>query len=340
MASHRRRTVPVRAAIAFTATGAATATGVGLSATAGHAASVADVQAQVKTLQQQAESATNSYDAAAEQMAALRQQVDQLQSQAVAAQQSMTALLGNLGPMAAAQYRTGSVDPTLTMLLSQTPDQYLQRALAANQLGQNEAVTLKSLKAEQAQLAALKKQAADRLAQMQQTENQAAALRTQIVSENRQAQALLASLTFAQQQQISPVDVQWNITAAQIAALPQVSGRAGVAVAFAKSKLGVYYQWGGNMGMPGYDCSGLSQAAWKAAGVQLGRTTYDQVTDGYAVAPLLSTLQPGDLLFYNNNEHMAIYVGNGLVIHAPSTGSRIQYAPWNMLPIDAVRRVV
>jgi cell wall-associated NlpC family hydrolase len=37
---------------------------------------------------------------------------------------------------------------------------------------------------------------------------------------------------------------------------------------------------------------------------------------------------------------MAIYVGNGLVIHAPSTGSRIQYAPWNMLPIDAVRRVV
>ena len=339
MASHRRRTVPVRTAITLTATGAAAATGVGLSSTAGHAASVTDVQAQVKTLQQQAETATNNYDAAAEQMSALHQQVDQLQGQAVAAQTSMNTLLGTLGPMAAAQYRTGSVDPTLTMMLSQNPDQYLQHALTMNQLGQSEAMTLKSLKAEKAQLAVLKKQAGERLAQLQQTENQAAALRTQIVAKNRQAQALLSSLTFAQQQQISPVNVDWNLSAAKIAALPQVSGRAGVAVAFAKSKLGIYYQWGG-IGNPGYDCSGLTQAAWKAAGVQLGRTTYDQVNDGYAVAPILSNLQPGDLILYSGNEHIAIYVGNGTVIHAPSTGHPVQYGPWNMLPIDAVRRVI
>ncbi len=339
MASHRRRTVPVRTAITLTATGAAAVTGVGLSSTAGHAASVTDVQAQVKTLQQQAETATNNYDAAAEQMSALHQQVDQLQGQAVAAQTSMNALLGTLGPMAAAQYRTGSVDPTLTMMLSQNPDQYLQHALTMNQLGQNEAMMLKSLKAEKAQLAVLKKQAGERLAQLQQTENQAAALRTQIVAKNRQAQALLSSLTFAQQQQISPVNVDWNLSAAKIAALPQVSGRAGIAVAFAKSKLGIYYQWGGT-GNPGYDCSGLTQAAWKAAGVQLGRTTYDQVNDGYAVAPILSNLQPGDLILYSGNEHIAIYVGNGTVIHAPSTGYPVQYGPWNMLPIDAVRRVI
>lgn len=339
MGSHRRRRVPIRAAINVTASGAVAAAGVGLSATAGHAATVAEVQAQVSALQQQAETATNNYDAAAEQLAALHRQVDDLQSEAVAGQQSMTALLSTLGPLAAAQYRTGAVDPALTMMLSQNPDHYLQQALAMKQLGENEAMTLKSLKSEQARLASLKKQAADRLAQVQQTENQAAALRTQIVAENRQAQALLASLTFAQRQQISPVNVEWNITAARVAALPQVTGRAGVAVAFAKAKLGIYYQWGGT-GNPGYDCSGLTQAAWKAAGVQLGRTTYDQVTDGYAVAPILSNLQPGDLIFYENNEHMAIYVGGGLVIHAPTTGQPVQYGPWNMLPIDAVRRVV
>ena len=339
MASHRRRKVPVRAAITLTVTGAAAASGVGLSATAGHAASVADTEAQVKALQQQAETATNNYDAQAEQMAALHRQVDALQSQAVATQTSMNTLLGTLGPLAAAQYRTGSVDPALTMMLSQNPDQYLQRALTMNQLGQNEAVTLKSLKSQQAQLVSLRKQAADRLSQLQQAENQAAALREQILAENRQAQALLASLTFAQQQQINPGVVNWNITAAQIAALPQVTGRAGTAVAFAKSKIGIYYQWGGE-GNPGYDCSGLTQSAWAAAGVSLGRTTYDQVTDGYAVAPILSNLQPGDLIFYENNEHMAIYVGNGIVVHAPSTGYQIQYAPWNMLPIDAVRRVI
>ncbi|MBS2962255.1 C40 family peptidase [Actinocrinis puniceicyclus] len=339
MVSHRRTKLPIRAAVTLTATGAAAATGVGLSATAGHAASVAEVQAQVKTLEQQSEAATNQYDAAAEQTAALHRQIDLIQSRSVATQQSMNTLRGALGPLAAAQYRSGSVDPTLTLMLSQNPDQYLQRALAARQLGQNEAMTLKSLKAEQAQLTTLKKQAADRLAQLQQAENRAAALRAQIVAKNRRAQALLAGLTFAQQQQISPVNVDWSITAARIAALPQVSGRAGVAVAFAKSKIGIYYQWGGT-GDPGYDCSGLTQAAWKAAGVQLGRTTYDQVLDGYAVAPSPADLQPGDLIFYNGNEHMAIYVGGGLVVHAPTTGQPIQYGPWNMLPIDAVRRVV
>jgi cell wall-associated NlpC family hydrolase len=339
MASHRRGKTTMRTALTLTTTGAAAATGVALTANTGHAASVAEVQAQVKTLQAQAEQATNRYDAAAEQMAGLQRQVDLIQSQAATTQASMNTLLSTLGPLAAAQYRTGSVDPALTMMLSQNPDQYLQHALAVNQFGQNEAMMLKSLKAEQAQLAVLKKQAAERLAQLQQTQNQAAALRTQIVAKNRQAQSLLSSLTFAQRQQISPANVDWNLSAAKIAALPQVAGRAGVAVAFAKSKLGIYYQWGGT-GDPGYDCSGLTQAAWKAAGVQLGRTTYDQVNDGYAVAPILSNLQPGDLILYDNNEHIAIYVGNGIVIHAPTTGQPVQYGPWNMLPIDAVRRVV
>jgi peptidoglycan DL-endopeptidase CwlO len=58
------------------------------------------------------------------------------------------------------------------------------------------------------------------------------------------------------------------------------------------------------------------------------------------VPAVLADLQPGDLIFYADNEHMAIYLGNGVVIHAPTTGQKISYAPWNMLPIDAVRRVV
>lgn len=338
MASHRRSNTAVRAALTFTATGAAAATGVGLTATAGHAASVADVQAQVKLLDQQAEQATNNYDAGTEQMAALQKQVDQIQGEATTVQQSMNALVGILGPQAAAQYRSGSIDPGLELALSQSPDQYLQKVMAMNHVDQNEAAALKSLKGQQAQFKALQKEAADRLMQMQQLQSQAAAERTEILDKDKQAQALLATLTFAQQQEIMPTTTSWGVTAQQIATLPTVTGRAGAAVAFAKSKLGIYYQWGG-IGNPGYDCSGLTQAAWAAAGVSLGRTTYDQVTDGYAVAPILSNLQPGDLIFYDNNTHMAIYVGNGVVVHAPSTGSRVQYASWNMLPIDAVRRV-
>jgi cell wall-associated NlpC family hydrolase len=340
MASHRRSSAPVRSVVAWTATTTAMATvGVVLTPAVSHAATTAEVQAQVAALDKQAEQATNDYDQAMEQLTGLQRQVDDIQGEAAAVQKSMNALMSTLGPQAAAQYRSGSVDPTLTLMLSQNPDQYLSRALEMSQFAQNEALELKSLKLQQAQMATLKKQAADRLSQLQQTQAQAAAKKSQIEGKYKQAQALLSQLTFAQQQTVAQSLATSGVTAAQIAGLPQVSGRAGVAIKFAESKIGMWYQWGGT-GNPSYDCSGLTQAAYAAAGISLGRTTYDQVTDGYAVAPSLADLQPGDLIFYDDNGHMGIYVGNGVIVHAPTTGHKIEYAPWNLLPINAVRRVI
>jgi cell wall-associated NlpC family hydrolase len=318
----------------LTATTAAAAAGVGLTPTAGHAASVADIQKQVSALNSQAEKATNVYDGAMEQLAHLQKQVNELQGEAATMQQSMNKVLDTLGPLAARQYQAGAVDPTLELILSSHPDEYLQQAAAMSQLSQNTAMDLKSLKVEQAQLASLKKQAADRLTQLRQAETQAAAMKKQIVTKFQQAQTLLSQLTYAQQQSFD----YSGVTAAEIAKVPQASGRAATAIAFARTKLGMPYQWGGT-GNPSYDCSGLVQAAWASAGVSLGRTTYDQVNEGYAVPAILADLQPGDIILYNGNEHEALYIGGGLVIHAPTTGQVIQYGHWNMMTIDAVRRV-
>jgi cell wall-associated NlpC family hydrolase len=321
--------------MALSATTAAAAAGVALLPAASHADSVSDIEAQVTALDQQAEQATNVYDQAMEQMANLQKQVDAIQGEAATTQKQMNTLLGTLGPLAAEQYRSGSVDPTLELMLSNHPDTFLQQASVMNQLGQNEVIALKALKVEQTQLAELKKEAADRLAQLQQVENQAAAAKEQIVTKFRQAQGLLADLTYSQQQSFSYSPV----TQQQIAGLPQVGGRAGAAIAYATSKLGMWYQWGG-IGNPSYDCSGLVQAAYAAAGISLPRTTYDQINSGYPVPEIEADLQPGDIIFYNGDEHEALYVGNGLVIHAPSTGNKIQYAPWNMMSITGIRRVV
>jgi cell wall-associated NlpC family hydrolase len=334
MASHRRAKVPTRSVMTLTATTAAAAAGVGFTPTASHAASVADIQKQVSTLNAQAEQATNVYDGAMEQLANLQKQVDNLQGEAATMQQSMNKLLGTLGPLAAAQYRAGSVDPTLELMLASHPDEYLQQASTMSQVGQNEAMNLKSLKVEQAQLTTLKKEAADRLTQLQQAETQAAAMKTQIVGKFKQAQTLLSQLTYAEQQSFD----YSGVTAAEIAAVPQASGRAATAIAYARSKLGMWYQWGGT-GNPSYDCSGLVQASWASAGVSLGRTTYDQINDGYAVPAVLADLEPGDIILYNGNEHEALYIGGGLVIHAPTTGQRIQYGHWNMMTISGIRRV-
>ncbi|MFF8317312.1 NlpC/P60 family protein [Streptomyces bobili] len=94
------------------------------------------------------------------------------------------------------------------------------------------------------------------------------------------------------------------------------------ALAFARAQIGKPYVWGAT-GPDSYDCSGLTQAAWKAAGVTLPRVTYDQVNAGTTVS--LSSAQPGDLVFfYADVTHVGIYIGNGMMIHAPKPGTYVR----------------
>ncbi|GAA1219163.1 transglycosylase TgdA [Kitasatospora nipponensis] len=121
---------------------------------------------------------------------------------------------------------------------------------------------------------------------------------------------------------------------------PIAPGTAGAAraVAAAKTALGTWYQWGGNCvspytGADGCDCSSLTKMAWAAAGVNLPRTTYDQVNSGTAVASV-SQLAPGDLLFTPGSDgsasapgHVGMYIGDNEVIEAPHTGAVVRITP-------------
>ncbi|MFD5004308.1 NlpC/P60 family protein [Streptomyces mutabilis] len=94
------------------------------------------------------------------------------------------------------------------------------------------------------------------------------------------------------------------------------------ALAFARAQIGKPYVWGAT-GPGSYDCSGLTQAAWKAADVTLPRTTYDQVNAGTTVP--VSQAQPGDLVFfYDDLSHVGLYIGNGMMIHAPKPGAYVR----------------
>ena len=102
----------------------------------------------------------------------------------------------------------------------------------------------------------------------------------------------------------------------------------GRVVALAESQLGVTYVWGGETPGVGFDCSGLAQWAYGVAGVTIPRTTYDQVLR--PTAETLAKIQPGDLVFYWGSGHVAIYVGNGLVVHAPAVGDVVRFASVDM----------
>jgi cell wall-associated NlpC family hydrolase len=97
------------------------------------------------------------------------------------------------------------------------------------------------------------------------------------------------------------------------------------AVAYAHAALGKPYVYGAT-GPGSYDCSGLTMAAWKAAGVSIPRTSQAQWS-GLRRVPA-SQVQPGDLVVYAGARHVALYIGGGRIIEAPSPGKAVQTAPW------------
>jgi cell wall-associated NlpC family hydrolase len=293
------------------------------------------VKAEVQSLRAQSETATQRYDQATQQMASLQQKVNAIQAETSTIRQQVNKYYGSLGQLAETQYRGSGIDPTLQLMFAQQPDEFLQRAVSLEAIGHGESVGLRTVVQQQQQLTQFRAQAAQALEQQAAEEQQAAAARAQILAEQQQAQSLLGQLTAAQQWSLD----YSGVTAEQIASVPQPLGRAALAIDFVESKLGLWYEWGGT-GDPSYDCSGLVQAAWQAAGVQLPRVTWDQINVGQPVPAQRSALQPGDLIFYLDGAHVAMYVGNGLVIHAPTTGQQIQYGEWDMMPITAVRRIL
>lgn len=101
------------------------------------------------------------------------------------------------------------------------------------------------------------------------------------------------------------------------------SGSGAAVLRFAFSQVGKPYVYGGT-GPGGWDCSGLTQAAWRAAGVSLPRTTWQQWAWGANRKVDINDLQPGDLIFSEGLGHVSIYAGNGQIVHAPQTGDVVK----------------
>ncbi|RDI32568.1 cell wall-associated NlpC family hydrolase [Rhodococcus sp. AG1013] len=150
----------------------------------------------------------------------------------------------------------------------------------------------------------------------------------------QQVDAAIASITPSIPEGIVP-GVATGSAAAVPAPLAPIVTAGEKAVEAARAKLGAPYVYGA-AGPDAFDCSGLVQWAYKQAGLNLPRTSYDQAAAGFAVAQ--SDLRVGDVISFYGGSHSGIYAGDGNVIHASTAGQPVKLAPVSSMPFDGARR--
>jgi cell wall-associated NlpC family hydrolase len=139
-------------------------------------------------------------------------------------------------------------------------------------------------------------------------------------------------------------------TRARIPESPAASAMASRVLHTADSYVGVKYVWGGNSPREGFDCSGFTKYIFAKYGVALPRTSREQVHAGAAVPADFGALRPGDLMFFaepgQEISHVAIYAGNGVIIHSSTTTHGVGYTDlntggeWFVAYFVAARRVL
>jgi cell wall-associated NlpC family hydrolase len=363
MASHRKPRVSTlspsnpRTLLGITSAALATMTLLSEDASAAKTAqqsSIQEVQSQVDSLNQQAEEATQKYDQAMEQTTTERQRADVLLNQVALGADHLNQSRRILGQFAAEQYRTGGLNQTVAIFLAPDPQQYFEQQHILDRMTVLQRQAFTTFEQQQAVVVKQRRQAAESLRQLNDTQQRLAADKTTVQQKLTQTQDLLNSLTAEQKARLAALRKQQEEVAArkaaQLAAQAQANAathtttttsssyaaKAAKAIAFAKEQLGKPYVWGAT-GPYGYDCSGLVQAAWGAAGVSLPRTTFEQIDVGTRVS--ISNVQPGDLIFYNSSiDHVAMYIGDGQIIQAPHTGANIDIAPMTEMPIYGATR--
>ncbi|MEU8571460.1 NlpC/P60 family protein [Streptomyces pathocidini] len=350
MASHRRptpssgsaRTTRVSVLSAAAATAAAALSSGATPAGADPRGTPADVLPRVDRLYEQAERATEKYNAADERRDRLHGQVERIRDRVARGQDRVNRMRDGLAGLAGAQYRSGGLDPALALLLSEDPDGYLDKAATLGRIGHQQAVRLRALQAAQRSLRQQRDEAGHKLDELERSRAEVARHKKAVERRLAAAQRLLGALAPGERglyDRASRSAGRGDEAFADLlgSGLGPSSARAAAAVAAARQAVGRPYVWG-MAGPGGFDCSGLMQWAYAQAGVAIPRTSQGQRYAGRVVP--VSAARPGDLITYRGDaSHVGMYVGNGQVVHAPYPGARVRYDPVGMIPGAMATRV-
>jgi len=313
--------------------------------------SVSELLTDLQRLYQQAEEATETYNATAEKLKEQRAEVRRLDGQLARARLSLHDSRGAAGRLARQQYQNSTdISPYVRLLLARDPQHALDQGHVIGQLAQERAETVGRLTGSEKKADGLARKARAALDRQLTLSVRQKKDRDAVRKKMDDVEELLASLTEEQLGAVAELE-RTDVAAAQEElvtsgalgdgdAEDEGSGEptraADRAVRYAVQQLGKPYEWGAE-GPEAYDCSGLTSEAWGHAGRPIPRTSQEQ----WARLPRipLRELRPGDLVVYfPKATHVAIYLGGGQVVQAPRTGEKVKVSPLASHPIlGAVR---
>jgi len=276
-----------------------------------------DVKAKVDRLYEQAEHAQERYNDAKVELADVTKDLRALRRDQARQRARLDAVRGQVEDSIVEQYQGQAISAVGQVVVSDDPSAFLEQLTTMSEFNDMQSDMFGDYATELKALNIRKEETRKRRADARELKQQLADDKSEVERSFNEAKDLLDKLEYEQRQEMLEASRSGSTTR-----LPDVSasGRAAAAVNYAMAQVGDSYVYGA-AGPDAFDCSGLTMMAWAQAGVGLPHSSSAQMGSGSRVSS--TDLQPGDLVFYYSPvSHVAIYIGNGLIVHAanPSTG--------------------
>ena len=364
---------PTRGSARSIAVGAVLAAAVSLTPTAATAdprPSIEDVQTRVDRLYHDAETASERYNTGREQLSVAQRELRTLRADLAGQERLVATMRARLGAMVAAQAQNSPLSTATELLASEDATTFLAGVAAVQSFNEQQAVQVGSYEEEVDELAEQREAMTAQVGRVADDVQQLRETKAELDAKAARAENLLANLKAERRERVearmaavaaeeaaaaeaaaeeaaaaeAQADAEAEPEPAAPAAAPdvapdasvQTSGSGSSAVDFALAQVGDAYVYGA-AGPSAWDCSGLTMAAWAAAGVSLPHSAAMQPGMGTAVS--VSDLQPGDLVFYYSPvSHVGMYIGNGQLVHAPNPSTSVEVVSVTSMPITTARR--
>lgn len=306
--------------------------------------SLAEVRAEIDQLYEKAGAATDAYNLAEEQVKKQTAELGDLGRAIDDGRSKIARLKDRIGSQAREQYRNAGLPPGAQLALSTDPRLFLYGLNQIRQSQQASTSVLAELTRAQADLELYTEDAQDNWDKLEAGRLKQARAKKEINARIDEAKKLEAQLEEKERARLLELERQaqaaaqssWLSSGALKDTNREASPSGKAAVKFALAQIGKPYVWGAE-GPGSYDCSGLTSQAWAAAKRPIPRTSQEQWAQLKHIA--IGDMRPGDLIIYHSDAtHVGMYVGDGMVVHAPRPGRNVTLAGAGSMEILGVVR--